>query len=267
MRRFKSCLVTSVVSITLPVPIGALERVGINTMKWFKHDTDARNDTRIKLLKKKFGAMGYGIYFQLLEIIGENIKDNNHEEWGFVEEIHTLDTLADECGVSRDKLTTVLAYCNELGLLYKLDHKMCCPKILLRLDEYATRRKNDLNVYQREKELTKQCRESIGIVSGQNRVLEQNRIEQNRIEKKREEYHTLSTLTEKEFELVATDYNVPIAFVRSVYDDMCNYCASKGKTYKDYLATLRNWVKRDAIKLAQEGGKRDKYAAIDASNL
>jgi len=215
-------------------------------MRWFKHDTNSRNDTKLKLLKKKFGALGYGIYFQLLEIIGENIKENNYEEWGFVESIHSLDTLADECGVSRDKLTTVLKYCNEIGLLYKLDNKMCCPKILLRLDEYATRRKKDFDVLQREKDLTTQCRDSIGIVSGEDRVLEENRTEENRREERKE--HSLSYLLNIPTEDITeftTRFNVTERQIRSKGEDLHNYCVGHGKKYANYKSMFINALKKD----------------------
>lgn len=219
-------------------------------MKWFKHDTAARHDTKLKLLKKKYGAAGYGVYFQLLEIVGENIKDSNQQDWGFVEEIHTIETLADESGVSPDKLRTMLGYMNELGLIYKISGRLCAPKILSRLDEYAQKRKGSFDVLARENELNEQYRDSVGTQSGESRALEQIRTEQIRTDKKREEAHSsLDDITEEVCQQIAKDYNLPLAFVVSKLDDLRNYCASKGKTYRNYIAALRNWVKRDAERL------------------
>lgn len=73
--------------------------------------------------------------------------------------------------------------------------------------------------------------------------------------------------TPEQLQTICDDYQVPMAFVESKWDDIENWCVSKGKGYRDYYRALRDWVKRDAIKLKQEGGKRDKYAAIDATNL
>ena len=61
--------------------------------------------------------------------------------------------------------------------------------------------------------------------------------------------HNTLSMSEDFLEKIAGDYQVPISFVKSKLDDMTNYCSSKGKTYKDYGAALRNWVKQDAIKL------------------
>lgn len=108
-------------------------------MRWLKHDTDARNDVRIKLLKKKFGAEAYGVYFQLLEIIGEHIENDNIQDWGKVDKFHTTETLAEECGVTQDKMRAILLYCNQLGIFEKKDGTLYCEKIKSRLDDYAER--------------------------------------------------------------------------------------------------------------------------------
>lgn len=137
-------------------------------MKWFEHATDARNDVKIKLLKAKFGAEGYGVYFQLLEVIAENIKNNNFNEWGLVDELHSIDTLAIESGVSPDKLRAILNYCNEIKLLLRIDGRLACPQLLDRVDEYAKRYVKSADITKRKDYLQSQL-EGVGIVSGQNR--------------------------------------------------------------------------------------------------
>lgn len=61
---------------------------------------------------------------------------------------------------------------------------------------------------------------------------------------------SLKSISQEDLEQIAEQYNVSVSFVSSKYDDMVNYCESKGKKYKDYRAALRNWVKRDAPKRA-----------------
>jgi hypothetical protein len=115
-------------------------------MNWFKHDSSARNDVKLKLLKNKFGAEGYGIYFQLLEIISENIKEQNPQDWGKVESVHSMDTLAIECGVGSDLLRKVVRYCDEIGLLQRIDKTLAAPKILRRLGESMQRKARETNL-------------------------------------------------------------------------------------------------------------------------
>jgi len=59
---------------------------------------------------------------------------------------------------------------------------------------------------------------------------------------------------------IADKYNVPISFVRSKYDDMVNWHESTGKMKKDWIATLRNFVKKDAIKLKKEHNAESKIS-------
>jgi hypothetical protein len=46
-------------------------------MKWFKHDSDASNDAKLKKLRLKYGAQGYGIYWYCLELIARNVEKHN----------------------------------------------------------------------------------------------------------------------------------------------------------------------------------------------
>lgn len=69
-------------------------------------------------------------------------------------------------------------------------------------------------------------------------------------------------LSEQDFEEIATDYKVPVSFVISKWDDIQNWCASKGKTYRDYKATLRNWVKKDSLQIRKEENGKSKITII-----
>ena len=46
-----------------------------------------------------------------------------------------------------------------------------------------------------------------------------------------------------------------------------NYCQSTGKTYTDYFAALRNFVKRDALQIRKEANEHVSKRGIDARNI
>ena len=46
-------------------------------MEWFKHDTNAANDAKIKKLLIRHGAVGYAVYFHCLELIAGNVSRTN----------------------------------------------------------------------------------------------------------------------------------------------------------------------------------------------
>lgn len=71
---------------------------------------------------------------------------------------------------------------------------------------------------------------------------------------------SLDDIGEEDIKKIAEDYQATEAFVRSKIDDIKNYCDSTGRRYKDYKATLRNWVKKDAMAL--RGGIKNERVAI-----
>ncbi len=80
-------------------------------------------------------------------------------------------------------------------------------------------------------------------------------------------HSSLTSIGEAEFQQIAEDYQVPLSFVISKFDDLQNYCLSKGKKYKDYLAALRNFVKQDAIRIGKEASEHVSKRGIDARHI
>lgn len=74
-------------------------------------------------------------------------------------------------------------------------------------------------------------------------------------------------VSEEEILKISEDYTVPVAFVNSKLDDIRNYCKSTGKIYRDYPATLRNWVKRDAVKIFEKQKGDPTRRVVDARSL
>lgn len=72
----------------------------------------------------------------------------------------------------------------------------------------------------------------------------------------------LHDLNDLHFKPIAQRYSVPIEFVRSKYDDMVNWAESNGKQKKDWIATLRNWVKKDAVQIRKEHHAKSKIANL-----
>lgn len=85
--------------------------------------------------------------------------------------------------------------------------------------------------------------------------------------KKISNYSSLNDLKEKDFEEIANDYKVPLAFVLSELDTMKNWLGAKGKKYKNYKLALRNWVKNDAIKRIDYAKQNNIKRGADLSHL
>jgi phage replication O-like protein O len=80
---------------------------------------------------------------------------------------------------------------------------------------------------------------------------------------KKERYTPIDELDDSHFDVIAQKYNVPLSFVRSKYDDMVNWHESTGKQKKDWVATLRGFVKEDAVKVRKDHDARSKIEFIN----
>ena len=53
----------------------------------------------------------------------------------------------------------------------------------------------------------------------------------------------LKNIPETDLKELADKYSVSFSFIRSRAEDVIDYCAAKGKVYRDYKAALRNFIK------------------------
>lgn len=102
-------------------------------MKWFKHDSDASNDAKLKKLRLKYGAQGYGIYWYCLELIARNVEKHNLT----FELEHDAELIADDFKLSADIVQHIMTYMVELELFENTDGIISCLKMASRTDEYT----------------------------------------------------------------------------------------------------------------------------------
>ena len=236
-------------------------------MKWFKHDCDASEDSRIKKLKHKFGMEGYGVFFNTLELIGRKME-NNISSFGFLPSDWDDEALEIEFGLSSDKVRTMFDYMCQIGLFEEKEGRIYNSKIVDRCDDYTSR-----IVRFKQFPNSKYEHSSNTVRTKSDFVRPRLDIDKNRIDKNIKKTlsiesvkknSSIKSITDIEINEIAEKYNVPIPFVHSKYDDLINYCESKGKRYKNYYAALCNWVKQDAMKIRKEAehGSKSKVAII-----
>lgn len=110
-------------------------------MKWFKHDTDASTDARVKKLILKHGAEGYAIYFHCLELIAGDISETNVT----FELEHDAEIIADNLKIKGDqnksgidRVNEIMKYIISLDLFTNDNGHIRCYKIAKRIDASMT---------------------------------------------------------------------------------------------------------------------------------
>lgn len=99
-------------------------------MKWYKHDSDAHRDPKMRKLRRKHGLEGVGLYWTLLELIVADVDQNNftfHLE-------HDAEMIAEDVGLTRDKVEAIMRTMVDLGLFECSEGVITCLKLLRRMD-------------------------------------------------------------------------------------------------------------------------------------
>ena len=81
-------------------------------IKWFKHESQARNDERISRLEDKAGLEGYGFYFKLLEIVSTNMDFSDR-----CDVTYSLSRWGRQANISTKKAVFLLQCCHDVGLI------------------------------------------------------------------------------------------------------------------------------------------------------
>lgn len=102
-------------------------------MKWFKHDSDAGNDAKLRKLRLKYGAQGYGIYWYCLELIARNVEKHNLT----FELEHDAVLIGDDFKLSGEFVQEMMSYMVDLGLFENSHGVITCLKMSTRTDEYT----------------------------------------------------------------------------------------------------------------------------------
>ena len=230
-------------------------------MKWYKHMTDMSQDVRVKRLIRAHGIQGYGLYNYILELIVRRL--DNDSPMPDLEE--SSKDIAGDMGMDTLKVEEIMWFCIEQGLLSQdeMTGRLVAHKVYKFLQQSETRSKeirNMIAVYKKgdnidEKERPRPSETNV-----------KNRIEENRIEEKREAPFRISHEGES-LPANETRYHNLVdqwgeSAVRSYLTKIILYSDSHGKRYKDYAATVAQWIQRD-IDAGKGPRKAHKVANLD----
>ena len=149
-------------------------------MEWFKHDTSALNDAKIKKLIIRYGVTGYAIYFHCIELIAGDVNKNNLT----FELEHDSEIIADNLKIKGNAnksgieiVEEIMRYIIELNLFQENENRIFCLKLLKRIDSSMTSNTQFRKMINDAKE------HHDGVMTGSCKK----RIEKNRKEKNKEE--------------------------------------------------------------------------------
>lgn len=209
-------------------------------MKWFKHDSDASNDAKLKKLRLKYGAQGYGIYWYCLELIARNVEKHNLT----FELEHDAELIADDFKLSADLVQHIMTYMVDIGLFENTNGIISCLKMATRTDEYTQKLIQSIKK-------TPDNIPTLSVQSPTKSVL----IEENRLEDKRKKDMTNKLSYELGYGWINYEAFLEKAEVDFPYVDILKEFDKAGAWLKqkpsqrlktDYNKFMLNWIKRVA---------------------
>lgn len=237
-------------------------------MKWFKfYGQDFLTDTKIigmdPLLRQ--------VWVTLLCLADDDGVIKHLKEYDLIKMAGCEDNQMNDL-TDLDRTKGCLEYFQELEMiaLQTVTNSNAAPLHTVTLINYNTRQKENLSNAERQKRYRENRKNEPKTVSNDSNVTQRNdsnaRREKNRIDKNIIKEIIIkkknSPLEEKDFQEIAEQYGVPMSFVLSKWEDLQNWCKAKGKSYKDYRAALRNWVKKDAMNLRKEAAYGSRRVSI-----
>ncbi len=110
-------------------------------MKWFKHDSDASSDAKVKKLIIRHGAVGYAVYFHCLELITSDLSESHLT----FELEHDSEIIADNLKITgngqesgMDIVEKIMYTLLDLRLFDGDEKRIFCLKLAKRLDSSMT---------------------------------------------------------------------------------------------------------------------------------
>jgi hypothetical protein len=209
-------------------------------MKWFKHDSNAHIDAKLKKVKHKYGITGYGIYWYCIELIALGVDAKNIT---FTLE-EDAETIAIEWGLDQLKVQEIMSFMVELNLFENdLSGRITCLKLAKRLDD--TNSKNP-EIKKIMIGLSTRKSEQLRVTPSNSENLRTDKI-RIRLDKTKEN-KTVSRFTPPnvdEVKTYCTERNIgidPQGFID--YYQTNNWMRGKNKI-KDWKACMRTWEARN----------------------
>lgn len=213
-------------------------------MKWFKHDSDAHADAKLRKVRLKYGMQGYGLYWYCLELIARGVEKHRLT----FELEHDAELIAVDTGISRDLVEDMMRYMSDIGLFEQSCGVITCLKMAHRTDEYTAKL---ISKSPNVPIVSRQNPDSVGIKSA---LREEKRREENKLEEIRGRRFTPPTHLELSAFAELESLNVDPATFINHYESK-GWLVGKAKM-KDWRAAARGWSARQKGAAPQQARAR-----------
>lgn len=249
-------------------------------VKWIKITTDIFDDEKILLIESLPDAYAIiTVWFKLLCLAG---KQNNSGVFLMGQMPYTDKMLATIFRMKESTVTMALQTFEQFGMVEIVDGVITIPNWNKHqtLDAYEKKKERD-RLYQQERRAAQRAliggetkkssdkspdasadSSSYVAISDKEEEKEEEEKKNNNKKEVRHKYGEYENvlLSDSEYEKLKTEF--PSDYQERI-ENLSSYIASTGKTYKNHLATIRNWARKDNPGKQGNQSRRQNFSAIE----
>lgn len=145
-----------------------------NNADYFSHDSDMRNDPKIKAIRRTFGFKGYAIWCYFLETLTD--ADFFEIEWNDL----SIELLSGDFDCTPEELKELVDYLLKLGLLNIVNDYLFSPKLKERFEGLLSKRSRDI------KHLSVAKTQNKGVIDAENpqSKVKESKVKESKVKKK-----------------------------------------------------------------------------------
>lgn len=217
---------------------------------YFSHDSNARNSDKLLPVRMKYGAEGYGIFFMLIERLREekdymSVKDYNMLAFDLRVDSSILKSIIEDFGLF--VFTEDGKYFYSEGFKERMELMDTKSKKLSEAGKKGAKKRwsnndNMTDLKQPYSHAIANAKENDSNKTKLNKT-KPNKNKKDK-ESERHKYGAYENVLFSDDELNKLKSEFPNDWEARV-ERVSEYCASSGKSYKNYLATIRNWAKKE----------------------
>ena len=160
-----------------------------DTLRYFSHDADMRNDIKVKALRRKFGLKGYAVWCFILETLTD--REDFEIDYTPVE----IELMAADFDVEVEELKEIVEYCVKVNLLQLEDNRLFSYRHKERFEKTISERQKKseagklgmLKRWGNRNNNTEIADDNSVITDGQNVITQDSKLDKNRLDEIREE--------------------------------------------------------------------------------
>ncbi len=212
---------------------------------YFSHDSDMRNDPKVKALRRKYGIQGYALWSMILEVLTD--ADYFEYEWSDL----NIELLAGDFDIEPDDLKEFVEYCISLKLIQKKGEMIFSEKMKERFESLLNKRNRDRQPQKKELSTSETPKKENTVTEKPQSKVKESKVKESKVKKEEsnKKSYRFSPPSKNDVYDFLIDKKLHPALAKKESEKFCDFYDSKnwyvGKNkMKNWKSAASGWINR-----------------------